>query len=155
VDAGTSLTEQIQADVVAAMKSGDKRKLETLRTLQSELKYRQIELRAPLGQADAEAVLRRAAKKRREAIEAFQKGQREDLAGREAAELTVIEAYLPPELSDDRLNAIIRDVLSEVQAGADGPPQLGRIMSAVMPRVQGQASGERVRARVQSLLQEQ
>ena len=91
-----------------------------------------------------------AAKKRREAADAYSKGGRKDLADKEQAELSIISAYLPAELSDDRLDEIIRGALA--QTGARDPSQMGQVMKQVMPQVDGQAPGDRVRARVQALL---
>jgi uncharacterized protein YqeY len=146
-----SLAERIQADLITAMKAREQARVETLRGLGSDLKYRRIELGSDLKEADVVAVLRKAAKKRREAIAAYEQGGRPELAAKEAAELEVIGAYLPAELSDDHLDQLIREVLTE--AGAADPSLVGKVMSQVMPKVKGQVSGERVRNRVQTLLQ--
>jgi len=147
----TSPARRIQADLIAAMKGRDTHRVETLRGLTSDLKYRKIQLGAELSEEDVEAVLRQAAKRRREAADAFRKGDRPDLAAREAAELEWILAYLPPELTDTELDDKIRAAIADV--GATGAQHLGKVMSAVMAGVKGQADGSRVRARVQALLQ--
>lgn len=144
------MPDRIREDMVAAMKAKDALKVETLRGLTSDLKYRRIQAGAELTEADVVSVLRSAAKRRRESVEAFRRGQRSDLADREEAELTIIEAYLPAELSDDDLDHIIRQAAAD--AGVAGPAGLGKVMSTVMPRVAGRADGNRVRARVQALL---
>jgi uncharacterized protein YqeY len=146
----SDLATRIQKDMVAAMKAKDPLKVETLRGLSSDLKYRRIQLGAEPTDADVVAVLRSAAKRRKESVEAFRRGQRDDLADREQAELALIEAYLPAEMSDADLDGIIRQALAEM--GAAGAAQLGKVMAAVMPKVAGQADGNRVRARVQALL---
>ena len=146
----SELAERIQADLVIAMKAGEKQSVETLRGLNSDLKYRRIAEGRDLDDKDVFATLRQAAKKRREAFEAYSKGGRQDLAEKEEAELSLISAYLPAEMSDDQLDEIIREALA--QTGADQPSQVGRVMKHVMPRVDGQAPGDRVRARVQALL---
>jgi uncharacterized protein YqeY len=132
------------------MKSGEKHKVETLRGLQSDLKYRRIEIGADLSEADIVGVLRHAAKKRREAIEQFSKGGRKDLADKESAELALISAYLPADMADADLDNLIRDAIA--QSGATSVQDLGKVMSAVMPKVQGGADGKRVNARVRELL---
>ena len=133
------------------MKSGEKLELLALRGLASEFKYRRIELAGELPEDEALAVLRKAAKKRREAMALFQKGNRSDLARQEEAELKILEKYLPQELSDEKIDAVIRDVISG--AGGNDPSLIGKVMSQVMPQLKGQASGDRVRARALVLLQ--
>lgn len=146
----SSLAARIQADTISAMKSGDKHKVETLRGLQSDLKYRRIETGVDLSDADVVGVLRHAAKKRREAIEQFNQGGRRDLADKETAELTLITAYLPADMADADLDGLIREAIA--QSGATSRQDLGKVMSAVMPKVQGRADGKRVNARVRELL---
>lgn len=148
----SSLAVRIQADLVTAMKSGDKFRVNTLRGLSSDLKYRKIEVGSELSEADVEAVLRHAAKKRREAMESYNTGGRQDLYDSEAAELEIIAAYLPPDLTDADVDAIISEAMSDVQAAS--MKDLGKVMSAVMPKLQGRADGKRVSARVKSLLQQ-
>lgn len=146
----SSLAARIQADTISAMKSGDKHKLETLRGLQSDLKYRRIELGADLSDAEVIGVLRHAAKRRREAIEAFNHGGRADLAGKEATELAVISAYLPADMSDADLDSLVREAIA--QSGVASVQDLGKVMAVVMPKIQGRADGKRVSARVRDLL---
>jgi len=146
----SSLAARIQADVISAMKSKEAHKVETLRGLASDLKYKKIQLGRDLADDDVVLVLRQAAKRRRESAEAFQKGGREDLAARESSELAMIEVYLPAELSDADLDDLVKKVIAET--GAGGAREIGKVMSAVMPRVAGLAEGSRVRSRVQALL---
>ena len=145
------MTDQIAADIVLAMKSKDKLVLMALRSVASEFKYRKIELGGELPEKEALAVLQKAAKKRRESMALFQKGDRVDLANQEEAELKVLEKYLPQELSDEKIDEVILDVISD--AGDKDPSLIGKVMSLVMPRLKGQASGDRVRARAIALLQ--
>lgn len=147
----SSLAARIQADMIAAMKSGDKFRVGTLRGLSSDLKYRRIEIGKDLSDTDVEAVLRQAAKKRREAMESYSGGGRQDLYDSEAAELEIIAAYLPPELSEAEVDSLIQEAMTEVNATE--MKDLGKVMSAVMPKLQGRADGKRVSARVKSLLQ--
>jgi len=146
----SDLAGRIQADLVSAMKAGEKHTVETLRGLNSDLKYRRIAEGRDLVDKDVFDTLRQAAKKRREAALAFSKGGRKDLSDREETELDIISAYLPPDMSDGELDQIIKSALAET--GATEPSQMGQVMKQVMPRVDGQAPGDRVRARVQALL---
>jgi hypothetical protein len=100
--------------------------------------------------ADEVAVLQRERKRRLEAAEAYREAAREDLAEGEEAEALLIEAYLPAQLSDDELHAIVGDVVAET--GASSPKEMGRVMAQVMPRVQGRADGKRVSAVVKEKL---
>ncbi len=145
------MADRIAADIVLAMKSKDKLVLLALRSVASEFKYREIELGGGLPEEEALVVLQKAAKKRRESMALFQKGDRVDLANQEEAELKVLEKYLPQELSDEKIDAMIREVISD--AGDKNPSLIGKVMSLVMPRLKGQASGDRVRARAIALLQ--
>jgi uncharacterized protein YqeY len=146
----SSLAARIQADVISAMKSKESHKVETLRGLSSDLKYKKIQLGRELADEDVLAVLRQAAKRRRESAEAFRKGGRDDLALRESAELAMIDAYLPAELSDADLDDLIRAAIGDT--GATGTREVGKVMSSVMPKVAGLADGNRVRSRVMTLL---
>lgn len=146
----SSLAARIQADVISAMKSKESHKVETLRGLSSDLKYKRIQLGRELADEDVLAVLRQAAKRRRESAEAFRQGGREDLALRESTELAMIEVYLPAELSDADLDDLIRAAIGDT--GATGAREIGKVMSSVMPKVAGQADGNRVRSRVMILL---
>ena len=132
------------------MKAGDKHKVETLRGVSSDLKYRKIELGKELPDDEVEAVLRKAAKRRREAIALYTEGGRQDLRSQEQSELEMIRVYLPPEMSDDGLDQLLHAAI--VEAEATQPGDVGRVMKLVMPRLKGQASGERVRSRATALL---
>lgn len=141
-----TLAERIQKDMTSAMKAGEKLKVETLRGLSSDLKYRRIAEGRELAEADVEATLKQAAKKRRESIEMFKNGGRVDLAQKEEAELATILSYLPPELSDSELDVLVREAADG--SGPKDPARLGHVMKLVMPKVGSRAAGDRVRARV-------
>jgi hypothetical protein len=113
-----------------------------LRGLKSDLKYRQIDKGDELSEEDAIGVLSSAAKRRRESIEQFQKGGREDLVRKEQFELDLITSYLPQQLSEEKLCEIIREAIAET--GADSPQKLGLVMKIVMPKIKGQADGKMV-----------
>lgn len=141
-----SLAERIQKDMTSAMKAGEKHRVETLRGLASDLKYRKIAEGRDLDEALVESTLKQAAKKRRESIEVYKTGGREDLALKEEAELAMILAYLPPELSDADLDRLVAEAVDG--SGPRDPARLGQIMKLIMPKVGGRASGDRVRTRV-------
>ena len=144
-----SLLERVQSDITVAMKSGERDRVGALRLVSSELQKAHKD--AGTGsQADEVAVLQRERKRRIEAATAYREAGREDLAASEEAEAELIEVYLPAQLSDDELHAIVGDVVAE--AGASSPKEMGRIMSMVMPRVQGRADGKRVSAVVKEKL---
>ncbi len=137
-----SLSEKINQDMIRALKAREKEKLAVLRGLKSDLKYRQIDKGDELTDEDVIGVLSSQAKKRRESIEEFQKGGREDLVQKEQAELDIITSYLPEQLSEDRLREIINEAIAET--GADSPQKVGLVMKIVMPQIRGQADGKRV-----------
>lgn len=146
-----SILWQVQADAVSALKSGDRERARALRVVASELQKATKE--APAGgggQADELAVMRRERKRRLEAADAYADAGREDLAGSERAEAELIEGYLPVELSDAELDAVVGDAVAE--SGATLPKDMGRVMSMVMGRVDGRADGRRVSALVREKL---
>jgi uncharacterized protein len=143
-----SILERVQADTRAAMKAGERDRVGALRMLANALQQE-----AKLGTEDIEdevAVLQRERKKRLEAAEAFRKGGSEDRAAAEEAESELIEAYLPEQLSDEELVELVSAAIEE--AGASAPSEMGKVMSLVMPRVQGRADGKRVSGTVRERL---
>jgi uncharacterized protein YqeY len=147
------LKERISDDLKAAMKSGDKLRLETLRTLRAALLEKEIEKRGggPGMTGDDEiAALNSAAKKRKEAIEQFTLGARPELAAQEAQELAIIQEYLPKQLSPDEIGAIVKAAVAE--AGATGPSDFGKVMPLVMKQVKGKADGKVVQDLVKKAL---
>jgi uncharacterized protein YqeY len=146
-----SILSQVQADAAGALKSGDRERARALRLVASELQKASKEAAAGSGgEADELAVLRRERKRRREAADAYSEAGRDDLAGAERHEAELIEAYLPAELSDAELEALVGDAVAE--SGASSPKEMGRVMSMVMPRVDGRADGRRVSAVVREKL---
>jgi uncharacterized protein YqeY len=137
-----SLLAQIRDDTATAMRSGDRTRVGALRMISAELQ-RAIK-DAGEGAADEAAVLQRERKRRLEAAEAYREAGREELAASEEREAEIIEGYLPDQLSDEDLRAIVGDAVAE--SGATSPKEMGRVMSLVMPRVQGRADGRRVSA---------
>ncbi|MFQ6009093.1 MAG: GatB/YqeY domain-containing protein [Candidatus Zixiibacteriota bacterium] len=137
-----NLLEKIDQDMKQALKAGNKDKLTVLRGLKSDLRYRQIDKADELSDEDVIAVLSSSAKKRRESIEQFRKGGREDLAKKEQFELDIITSYLPKQLSEEELRRIISDAIAET--GADSPQKVGQVMKIVIPKIKGQADGKLV-----------
>jgi uncharacterized protein YqeY len=144
-----SLLEQVQSDITVAMKSGERARVGALRLVSSELQKAHKDAAAGT-EADEVAVLQRERKRRIEAATAYREAGRDDLAATEEAEAELIDAYLPAQLSDEELHAIVGDVVAET--GAASPKEMGRVMSMVMPRVQGRADGKRVSALVKEKL---
>jgi len=132
-----SLLAQIQDDVKDAMKAGEKERVHALRLLVNELQKAAKE-----NGAEELEVLQRERKRRFEAAEAYRDGGRADRAEAEEREAELISAYMPEELPDDELNAIVGDAVAE--SGASSPKEMGKVMALVMPQVKGRADGKRV-----------
>jgi len=147
-----TLKERILEDMRAAMKSGDAAKRDTLRLIRAAIvnaeKAGAKEIQ--LDDAGVLDVLRRQAKQRRESIAEYKKAGREDLAEKESAELAIITAYLPAQLSRQEIVVAARQAIAQV--GATSPAQMGAVMKILMPRLKGRADGKTVNAVVQELL---
>ena len=142
------LSEQLKADTTAAMKAGEKERVGALRMLSAAVQQAQKDARA--GDADPVAVLQRERKRRLESAEAYREAGRDDLAGAEQREAELIEQYLPAQLSDEELHALVGDAVAEL--GASSPKEMGKVMATVMPKVEGRADGKRVSAVVKEKL---
>jgi uncharacterized protein YqeY len=140
------LSEQIQKDMVEAMRSRDELRLSTLRMVKSALQNKKIEKRAPLDEKEAQQVLSTLIKQRRDAIEQFQKGGRQELADKEAAEIKLIEAYLPKAMGEEEIAATVKATI--VEMGSPTMKDMGTVMKNVMAKLQ--ASGARVDGKVVS-----
>jgi uncharacterized protein len=140
-----SATEQVKSDLTGAMKAGEKERVGALRLVLSSL-----QLAAKEGEDDEVAVLRRERKRRLDAAEQYREGGRADLAEQEEGEAELITAYLPAELSDDELDAIVAEAVAE--SGASEAKDMGKVMSIAMPKVGGRADGKRVSAKVREAL---
>lgn len=140
-----AIADQLQLDLKDAMRAGDKQRVGALRLVLSELQKASKE-----GSDDELAVLRRERKRRLEAARAFREGGRDDLAGAEDAEAELIAAYLPAELSDAELQAIVEQAVSD--SGAQSPKEMGQAMKAAMAAVAGRADGKRVSGLVKAAL---
>ena len=140
-----SAVEQVKSDLTGAMKAGEKERVGALR-----LVLYSLQLAAKEGEEDEVAVLRRERKRRLDAAEQYREGGRADLADQEEGEADLIAGYLPAEISDDELDAIVTEAVAE--SGAVAPKEMGQVMSIVMPKVGGRADGKRVSAKVREAL---
>jgi uncharacterized protein len=140
------INEQVQKDMVAAMRSREELRLSTLRMVKSALKNKEIEKRGPLDEKEEQQVLSTLIKQRRDSIEQFQKGGRQELADKEASEISIIEAYLPKALGEDEIAAIVKATIAEM--GAPTMKDMGTVMKSVMAKLQ--ASGARVEGKTVS-----
>ena len=145
-----SLQTQLTEDAAAALKAGDSERVSTLRLVLTAMKNEQIKLQKELSDDEQLKVVQREAKQRRDSITAYEQADREDLASKERSELTLIEAYLPAQLSDDELAAIVRQAITD--AGATSAADMGKVMSAAMATVAGRADGGRVSTAVKQQL---
>ena len=146
------LEEQIQIDLKAAMKSGLKEKVTTLRSLLALIKDERIKLRTKrdLTEDDIIQVILSAVKKRKEAIELYKQGKREDLVKKEQDELNILQKYLPEQLSEEKIAEIIDKIITEVNASSI--KDLGRVMGAAMGQLKGKADGKLVQNLVRQRL---
>ena len=146
-----SLLERIDKDLIKALKGGDKIVVLILRGLKSDIKYFQINNTLDkLTDEDVTAVLSSAAKRRRDSIEQFKKGNRADLVEKESRELEIIQTYLPQPMTAEEIEALAAEAIAETEAS--GPSDMGRIMKALMPKVKGLAHGKAVKDVVMRLL---
>ncbi len=141
-----NVTEQVRTDMTGAMKARDSERVGALRLVLSELQKAAKE-----GGTDELAVLRRERKRRLEAAEQFRQGGRPELAEREESEAKLIATYLPAELDDSELDAIVDAAIGET--GATSPKDMGAVMKAVMAKTEGRADGRRASARVREALE--
>ncbi|HLM26405.1 MAG TPA: GatB/YqeY domain-containing protein [Thermoleophilaceae bacterium] len=142
-----AVLQQVQDDAAAALKAGDRERAGALRLIVSELQKAEKE-----GASDEIAVLQRERKRRVEAAEAYEKAGRGDLAEGERREVELIEPYLPAQLGEDELAALVDDAVAHT--GATSPADMGQVMGTVMPKVGGRADGKRVSAAVKERLQQ-
>lgn len=143
-------TERIQADLKQAMLKKESDRVRTLRMLLARLREKKIELIRELEEADELAVFKKSAKERQDSIRTYRAAGREDLAGAEEAELELINAYLPAEMSDESIAEIVRKAIAETAASS--MTDMGKVMGASMKAVAGKADGRRVQAIVKQLL---
>lgn len=143
-----SLSEQIQKDMIAAMKSKEEEKLSTLRMMKSAMKNKEIDKRAPLDDKEVLAVLSTMIKQRKDSVEQFTKGNRPELAAKEAREITLIEGYMPKSAGEEQITDAVKATIAEM--GSPTMKDMGTVMKAVMAkfadvRVDGKVVSETVK----------
>jgi len=146
----TTLKDKIQEALKGALKRQQRVELSTLRLLLSEIKYAEIAQQKPADDGKVLDVIAKEVKRRRESIEAFQKGNRADLVAQEEAELAVLVSYLPKQMSHEEIIAAARQAIGAV--GAKSPSDKGKVMAQLMPQVKGKADGKEVSELVSELL---
>ena len=145
-----SLQEKLAADLTSALKQREAIRVSTLRLLISALRNKEIEKKKTLADGDVMELVQTQAKSRRESIDLYRKGGRNELAEKEEAELKVLLAYLPEPMSESQLRELVQGALQEV--GAKGPQDMGRVMSALMPKIKGRVDGKQAQLVVKQLL---
>jgi len=145
-----SLRDQINDDLKAAMRSGETVRRDTIRLLTAALKQREVDERKTLTDADVLAVIEKMIKQRRDSINQFEQGGRQDLADKEKLELTLLQTYMPQAMSEDELAAAIAAAVAET--GAAGPADMGKLMAVLKPKLAGRADMGKVSAAVKAQL---
>jgi uncharacterized protein len=146
-----ALAEQIDQDIVRAMKARDELRLSTLRMIKTAFKLKQVETGKALDDAAATAILRTLVKQRHDSVEQFRKGGREQMAAKEEAEIKIVEGYLPAAASDEEIDAAVSAGIAET--GATTAKDVGRVMKAAMAKLAGKnVDGRRVSEKVRATL---
>ncbi|WP_368505985.1 GatB/YqeY domain-containing protein [Alkalihalophilus sp. As8PL] len=145
-----NLLERLNVDMKNAMKNKDKQKLSVIRMVKSSLQNEQIKLGRELTDDDSLTVLNRELKQRKDSLHEFEQANREDLASKLRDEITVLEDYMPEQLSEEEVSAIVKETIEEV--GASTKADMGKVMGAIMPKVKGKADGGLVNRLVQQHL---
>ena len=145
-----SLRKKLQDDLKDAMRKGDATRRSTIRLLRSEIGNQEIARQADLEDDDVIDLLGKQAQQRRDSIEAFKQGNRQDLVDKEEAELAIILQYLPKQMPHDEITTLAQQAVEEI--GAAGPQDMGKVMGRLMPQVRGKAQGKDVSAVVSELL---
>ncbi len=155
-----TLKDRLNKDLTRALKAKNEVRVATLRFLNSVIHNKEIDIRAKtdgkdgvLTEEETLGILKSEAKKRKEAIDLYEKGGRTDLSEKESRELEIIESYLPAEMEQEELEKLVGEVFLEVKPS--GPADFGKIMGAVMKKVEGRASGDRVKGLIEKKLKEQ
>ncbi|MBQ1417760.1 MAG: GatB/YqeY domain-containing protein [Selenomonas sp.] len=146
-----SLKEQLTADMKDAMKNKEKDRLAVIRMVRGAIRQQEIDGQKELGDEDVIAVISKEVKMRRDSIEEFKKGAREDLVEKTQAEIDVLLPYLPAQLSEDEVRELVKAAVE--QTGAATPKDMGKVMGVLMPKVKGRADGKMVNTIVKSFLQ--
>lgn len=139
-----AISEKISQDMTAAMKARDEHRLSTLRMVKAAIKNKEVDKRGPLDDKEAMQVLSTLIKQRKDSIEQFTKGGRQELADKEAAEIVIIEGYLPKAVGEDEIAAKVKETIAEMTAAAGGTAPAIKEMGTVMKNVMAKFAGARV-----------
>ena len=145
-----TLQEKLLDDLKESMRKGDSTRRSAIRYLRSAIHDEEIARRSTLDDEAVIGVLSKQAKQRRDSIEAFKEGHRDDLVEKEAAELAIITEYLPDQMSEEEIASLAKQAIDDL--GATGPQEMGKVMGRLMPEVKGKADGKAVSAVVSNLL---
>ncbi|EFM12760.1 hypothetical protein PaecuDRAFT_0271 [Paenibacillus curdlanolyticus YK9] len=146
-----NLSDRLNDDMKQAMKNQDKFKLTTIRMIRASVKNAEIDLKRPLEDSEVLDILSREIKQRKDSLQEFEKAGRDDLATTVAAEIDIIGVYLPEQLTEVEIKSIVLQAIQET--GASSKAEMGKVMSALMPKVKGRADGKLVNTIVQQSLQ--
>jgi uncharacterized protein len=146
-----NLSERLNEDMKQAMRNQEKFKLTTIRMVRSTIKNLEIDLKRTLNDDEVLDILSREIKQRKDALQEFTKAGRDDLANNLVAEMDIIARYLPEQLTEEEIKVIVQQTIQET--GASSKADMGKVMSALMPKVKGRADGKLVNQAVQQLLQ--
>ena len=144
------LADQVRADLTESMKARSAERTSVLRMLQAAIKNEQINVQHELADEEVLTVIRKAVKQRQDSIEQYTKGNRPDLASKEASELEILKTYLPPELSDEEIESGVREIIAST--GAQSKKDMGKVMKEATARYKGRADGKKIQEIVQRLL---
>ena len=145
-----SLKARITEDMKAAMRAGEKDRLSCIRMLQAGIKQREVDERVDLDDAQVLAVIDKMIRQRRESVAQFQAGKRADLVAKESAEIELLSGYLPAQLGDAELAALVKDAIATT--GASSMKDMGKVMGILKPKVQGRTDMGALSARIKSAL---
>jgi uncharacterized protein YqeY len=145
-----TMKSRLEDDLRQAMRDRDTLRRDVIRYMRSEIRNQEIRVQDDLDDQGVVQVLSRQAQQRRDSIEAFSEANRNDLVEKEQAELAIIMEYLPQQMTRDEITTLVRQVVNEV--GAEGPGDMGKVMSRIMPQVRGRAEGREVNAIVMEIL---
>ncbi|MFF2481978.1 GatB/YqeY domain-containing protein [Paenibacillus sp. NPDC058071] len=146
-----NLSERLNDDMKQAMKNQDKFKLTTIRMVRAAAKNLEIDLKRPLEDAEVVEILSREVKQRKDSLQEFSKAGRDDLVADLEAEIEIISQYLPVQLTEEEIKAIVTQTIQEL--GASSKAEMGKVMGALMPKTKGRADGKLVNKYVQQFLQ--
>ena len=147
-----SLRDDTSKEVITALKAGEKLKVSSLRLLLSAVKYKEVDLKRELSDEETQQIIATLIRQRQDSVEQYRKGGRDELADKEEAEIVILRAYLPPQMSAEELRAVVKEAAEKT--GATGPGDMGKLMGVVMPLVKGKAEGRAVSDMVKEVLAE-